>query len=130
MAPQLMLLPAPPPSLQTLVEKRRDYLRERREAQFDAFRPEYRFWSPWTAQHDRTMYLYRDAARQLHRRQRDYGRQYFDGWMDAMCSWSEARRDWTRMRSFLIQQEQLDRQEMRHAWLAPRRYAYGGLTPW
>jgi hypothetical protein len=128
--PQFVLPPAPPPSLQTLVDERRDQLRERREALFDAFRPDHMYWSPRTAHYDRTMDLYRDATRDLHRRQRDYARQYFDGWMDALCPWSKPQRDWTRMRSFLMQQAQLDRQEMRDAWLASRPYAYTGLPPW
>jgi len=128
--PPLLMPPAPPPSLQTLVDQRRDQLRERREALFDAFRPYSTYMSPWTARYDRTMDLYRDAARQLHRDQRDYSRHYFDSWMDAMCPWSKPQRDWTRMRSYLRQQEQLDRQEVRDAWLAPRRYTYAGLMPW
>jgi hypothetical protein len=128
--PQFELPPAPPPSLQTLVDERRDQLREQREARFDAFRPDYMYWSPGMAYYDRTMDLYRDARRQLHRRQRDYARQYFDGWMDALCPWSKPQRDWTQTRSFLMQQEQLDRQEMRDAWLASRPYAYPALPPW
>jgi hypothetical protein len=130
MGPQMLLPPVPPPSLQTLVDERRDQLRARREALFDAFRPDYAYPSAWGPPYDRSMYLYRDAARQLYRRQRDDMRQSFEGWMDAMCPWSKPRRDWTRMRSFLIRQEQLDRQELRDVWLASHRHTYAGFPPW
>jgi hypothetical protein len=127
---QLMLPAAPPPSLQTLVDERRDQLRERREAQFDAMSARYAYMSPWMATYDRTMDVYRDAMRQLHRRQRDYSQLHHDTWMDAMCPWSKPQRDWSRRRSYLTQMEQLDRQEAWNAWLAARPYGFAGPIPW
>jgi hypothetical protein len=128
--PQLLLPAAPPPSLQTLVDERRDQLRARREALFDAIGTRYAYMSPWMVTYDRTMDAYQGAMRQLHRRQRDYARLHHDAWMDAMSPWSKPQRDWSRMRSYLTQMEQLDRQEARDAWLAPRSYAFAGPVPW
>ena len=128
--PQLLLPAAPPPSLQTLVDERRDQLRARREALFDAIGARYAYLSPWMATYDRTMDAYQEAMRQLHRRQRDYSRLHHDAWMDAMSPWSKPQRDWSRMRSYLTQMEQLDRHEVRDAWLTTRSYAFAGPISW
>ena len=128
--PQLVLAAAAPRTLQTLVDERRDQLRERREAQFDAMSGRYAYMSPWLVNYDRRMELYQDAMRQLHRRQRDYARLHHDAWLDAMHPWSKPQRDWSRMRSYLTQMDQLDRQEARDAWLATRSYAFAGPIPW
>jgi hypothetical protein len=82
--PQLLLPVAQPPSLQTLVDERRDHLRARREALFDTIGARYAYMSPWMVTHDRTMDAYQEAMRQLHRRQRDYAQLHHDAWMDAM----------------------------------------------
>lgn len=128
--PQLLLPVAPPPSLQTLVDERRDQLRARREALFDTIGARYAYMSPWMVTYDRTMDAYQEALRQLHRRQRDYARLHHDAWMDAMSPWSKPKRDWSRMRNYLTQMDQLDRQEARDAWLATRSYAFAGPVPW
>jgi hypothetical protein len=128
--PQLLMPVAPPPSLQTLVDERRDQLRARREALFDAIGARYAYLSPWMATYDRTMDAYQEAMRQLHRRQRDYAQLHHDTWMDAMSPWSKPQRDWSRMRSYLTQMEHLDRQEARDAWLTTRSYAFAGPIPW
>jgi len=128
--PQLLLPAAPPPSLQTLVDERRDQLRARREALFDASGARFAYLSPWMVTYDRTMDAYQEAMRQLHRRQRDYSQLHHGAWMDAMSPWSKPQRDWSRMRSYLTQMEQLDRQEVRDAWLTTRSYAFAGPIPW
>jgi len=128
--PQLLLPAAPPRSLQTLVDERRDQLRARRDALFDTIGARYAYISPRMVTYDRTMDAYQEAMRQLHRRQRDYARLHHDAWMDAMSPWSKPQRDWSRMRSYLIQMEQLDRQEARDAWLTTPSYAFSGPVPW
>jgi hypothetical protein len=128
--PQLLPPIAPPPSLQTLVDERRDQLRERREAQLDAISGRYAYMSPWLVSYDRNMELYQDAMRQLHRQRRDHSQLHHDAWMDAMHPWSRPQRNWSRIRSYLTQMEQLDRQEARDAWLATRGYAFAGPIPW
>jgi hypothetical protein len=128
--PQPLLPAAPPRSLQTLVDERRDQLRARRDALFDTIGARYAYISPRMVTYDRTMDAYQEAMRQLHRRQRDYARLHHDAWMDAMSPWSKPQRDWSRMRSYLTQMEQLDRQEARDAWLATRSYAFAGPVPW
>ena len=126
---QSLLPAAPPPSLQTLVDERRDQLRERREAWLDAISGRYAYMSPWMAHYDRNMELYQDAMRQLHRRQRDYSQLYRDAWMDALHPWSRPQRNWSRIRSYLMQMEQLDRQEARDAWLEAHPYAFARPIP-
>ena len=53
--PQLVLAAAAPRTLQTLVDERRDQLRERREAQFEAISGRYAYMSPWLVNYDRSM---------------------------------------------------------------------------
>jgi hypothetical protein len=128
--PQVLLPPAPPPSLQTLVDERRDQLRARREALFDAIGTRYAYMSPGMMTYDRTMDAYQKAMRELYRRQRDYSQLRHNAWMDAMSPWSRPQRDWSRMHSYLTQMEQLDRQEAHDAWFATPSYAFAGPAPW
>jgi hypothetical protein len=128
-----MLVPAaPPPSLQTLVDERRDQIRMRREAMFDAMTGRYAYLPPWQADYDRTMDGYRDAMRALYRQQRDYSQARHDALFDAMCPWHKPMRDSSRVRNYLIQMDQLDRREAFDSWLpmVGRPVAYTGSLPW
>ncbi len=114
---------APPPSLQTLVD-------ERRNALFDAY-SERTAWLPiGLAAHDQAIERHQDALRRLHREQRDAAQLQHDAWMDAMCPWSKPQRDWSRQRSFLRQMGQLDRQEWRDAHRYGAPFALAGPYPW
>jgi hypothetical protein len=121
---------SPPPSLQTLVDERRDQLRARREAMFDAYSGRYGYMPPWLAQYDAAMDQYRDAMRRLYRQQRDYSRMRHNSWMDAMCPWSRAQRDWSEQRSYLTQMDQLDRQQYWDSYLYRRPFGAFGPIPW
>lgn len=127
---QVRLPAVPPPTLQDLIDQRRDELRERREALFDAMTGRFAYMSPGLAAHDRAMEDREDAMRQLHRLQRDSARQYQDSMLDTLHPWSRPQRERSRMRSYLMQMEQLDRREARDAWLATRPYAMAGPMPW
>jgi hypothetical protein len=121
---------APPPSLQTLVDERRDLLRKRREAMFDAYGGRYAYMPPWMAGYDSAVEQYRDAMRRLYRQQRDYSRMRHNSWMDALCPWSKPQRDWSEQRSYVTQMDQLDRQEYWNNYLYGQPFAAGGPIPW
>jgi hypothetical protein len=124
-----LLPPAPPPSLQALLDQRRDRIRERREAMFgtsgwrDASMP-----PGWAAYAD-GMDRYRDAMRSLYRQRRDYSRQRHNSWMDAFCPWSRPQRERSDLRSYLIQRDRLDRQERRDAFTSGQPRGFGASIP-
>jgi hypothetical protein len=123
----LLPLPAAPPrSLQTLVDERRDLLRERRRARFDLYSGRYLYTPPGFLAYDATMDSYRDAMRTLHRRQRDYARLHHDAMLDSMVPWSRPQRERSQIRSYLIQMEQLDRQEADERYLYGEPFAFAG----
>lgn len=122
----LSTLPAAPPaSLQTLVDERRDTIRKRREAMFDTFGSRYAYMPPGWATYEDGMDRYRDAMRVLYRQQRDYSRQHHNAWADAFCPWSKPRRERSELRSYLTQMDQLDRQEYREAAFYGQSWGYG-----
>lgn len=130
-APPSRLLPAaPPPSLQTRIDERRDQHRRQREALFGAARARYPYtppyMPPWMATYDRSRSLYRDGMRQSFRRQRDDSTRHRDSWMDAMCPWSKPQRNQSWMRNDRTRMDPLDRQQVRDAWPATRPYLFGG----
>jgi hypothetical protein len=127
---QLLVPAPPPPSLQTLVDERRDQLRERHRAMFETMRARSGYLYPWMTEHDRTMDGYRDTMRRLYRQQRDYSQRRHDTLMDAMCPWSKPQRDRFRVRSYLSQMEQLDRREAWSARMGGWPYALSGPLPW
>jgi hypothetical protein len=125
-----LLPPAPAPSLQTLVDQRRDMIRKRREAMFDAYGWRDTYTPPMWSVYQDDMERYRDAMRALYRQQRDYSRQYHDNWMDAFCPWSRPRREWNDVRSYQNQMDRLDWQEGRDAQMYGQPWGYGAPMPW
>jgi hypothetical protein len=123
-------MPAVPPSLQTLVDERRDLLRQRRNALFDAYTGRLATLPAWLAAHDDAVERYQDTLRQLHRRERDLSRLQHDAWMDAMSPWWKPQRDWSRQRNYLMQMEQLDRQELRDSYPYGTPFAFAGPAYW
>ena len=120
----------PPRSLQTLVDERRDLLRQRRNATLDAYSGRGASMPPWMAAYDDAVERYRDAMRLSYRQRRDYNMARHDRWMDAMCPWSKPQRDWSRQRSVRMQMEQLDRRAARDAWWYGEPAAIAGSAPW
>jgi hypothetical protein len=122
--------PVPPPSLQTLVDQRRDAIRDRRKAMYDGLYGGYGYMPPGWADYRWGMDRYRDAMRALYRQQRDFSRQYHNSWLDAFCPWSKPERDWREMRNYATQMDQLDWQEYRNAFPYGRPWGYGAPIPW
>ncbi len=125
-----ILVPSPPPSLQTLVDERRDMLRKRREAMLDAYGGRHAYMPPWLVGYDNAVEQYREAMRRLYREQRDYSRMRHNSWMDAMCPWSKPQRDWSERRSYQTQMDQLDRREYWDSYLYGRPFPAYGTIPW
>ena len=124
-----LLPPVPPASLQTLLDQRRDRIRERREAMFDASGWRDASMPPdWAAYAD-GMDRYRDASRALYRQRRDYSRQHHNSWMDAFCPWSRPQRERSDRRRYLAQRDRLDWQERRDAFTYGQPWGFGAPLP-
>jgi rhodanese-related sulfurtransferase len=118
-------LPTPPPSLQTLVDERRDALRRRRNARFDAVTGRALYRSPMIAALERMSDDYRDARRAAQRRHRDAVRLHQDTMRDVYAPWTRPYHEAAEMRHFLSQMRQLDREEILDGY----RFTYG-YPPW
>jgi hypothetical protein len=124
-----VLPPAPPPSLQTLLDQRRDRIRERRAAMFDAYDRRDASMPPGWAAYADGMDRYRDAMRALYRQRRDHSRQHHNSWMDAFCPWSRPQRERSDLRSYLTQRDWLDWQERRDAFTYGQPWGFGAPLP-
>jgi thiosulfate/3-mercaptopyruvate sulfurtransferase len=113
----------PAPSLQTLVDQRRDALRARQERRFEVITGRQLFRPAWIAEREAMFDGYRESMQQAHRHFRDTTRLYRDAYSDAVAPWARPQREWAEMRHFLMQMEQLDREE------SLERYRYAHL-PW
>lgn len=122
--------PNPPRSLQSLIDERRDLQRQRRTERFDAYTGRRASLPVGLAAYDDAVRQHQDALRQLYRERRDYDQWQHDSWMDAFCPWSRPLRERTRQRSYLMQMEQLDRQELRDAHLLGVPFALTGPARW
>jgi len=118
-------LMGPPRSLQTLVDERRDALRRRRNAYFDAASGRHLFQPAWLTAREEMLDGYQDSRRAAHRQYRDSTKLYRDAMRDAYAPWSRPRHEWAEIRHFVSQMEQLDRQEHYDALRLTRAYA-----PW
>jgi hypothetical protein len=116
--------------LQSLVDERRQRLRERRNAMLDAYGGPRGHMPPWFGAYDDAVERYRDARRSMYRQRRDFDRQRHTEWMDAICPWSKPQRDWSAQRSYRRQMEQLDRQELRDAYMGRPPFGFGGPPGW
>lgn len=110
----------PAPSLQTLVDQRRDALRARQERRFEAITSRQPVRPAWIAEREAMFDRYRESMQQAHRHFRDTTRLYQDAYCDAVAPWARPQREWSEMRHFLMQMDQLDREES----LDRYRYAY------
>ncbi len=129
---EFVLPAAPPPSLQTLVDERRDALRKRRKAQFDLYSGRRFYLPPGLLAHTEAMDRYRDAVRELYRQQRDYNKMYRDARMSYMNPWSKPFHDLAEERHYAMQMDQLDWQELRDELTLGPPFAYAGPLgfPW
>lgn len=102
----------PAPSLQTLVDERRDALRRRRDDYLEAISGRRLLRPPWVTAHRELMDDYRERLRATQRRYRDAMRLRRDALQDACTPWSRPMRDWAEIRQFVSQMQQLDRQDL------------------
>jgi hypothetical protein len=124
-----LLPPGPPRTLQSLVDERRDQIRAQQRAMLDAWRGPGAM-PAWFPAYDAAVERHRQDLRSAWRQRRDFDQVRHDGWMDAICPWSKPQRNSSRQRSYLMQMEQLDRQEARNASLYGAPPAFGGPIPW
>ena len=122
----LVLPPAPPRSLQSLVDERREDLQKRRRARFDLYTRRHLFMPPWLIARDGVMDRYRDVIREVHRQQRDYAQLHRDARMAYMSPWSKPFHDWAEARHYATQMEQLDWEELRDDLMVGPPFAYSG----
>jgi thiosulfate/3-mercaptopyruvate sulfurtransferase len=101
----------PPVSLQSLVDERRDALRQRRERQIDAVTGRRWFQPAWVRMRSASMDRYGDEARAAQRARRDAMRHYRDTLLDLRSPWSRHVRERAEIRRIAAQMDRLDRQE-------------------
>jgi hypothetical protein len=100
-----------PVSLDTLVDERRDALRDRREAYFEARRAAHGIYSPWMDQRRRVSREYSDLMRRNYRVHRDAMKHIHDVYRSQFMPWSRSFSDWAEDRRYAIAMSNLDRQE-------------------
>ena len=119
-----------PSSLDTLVDERRDALRDRREARHDRMRMLYGIYSPWTDYQRIVWRAYSDQMRDMYRAHRDAMKFHHDLRRSTFMPWSRPFTEAAEARRFLLAMDNLDRQEL----MDELRYAYhpglGGPVPW
>ena len=125
----LVLPPAPPRSLQSLVDERREELQKRRRARFDLYSGRHLYLPPGMLGHDPMMDRYREVIREAQRQQRDYARLNRDAWMSLLAPWSKPHRDWAEARHYAIQMEQLNWEELRDDRMLGPPFAHSGVFP-
>ena len=109
-----------PRSLDTLVDERRDALRDRREAFHDSMRALYGIYSPWMDYERSVRRAYSDRMRDLYRAHRDATKFHRDLQRGYFMPWSKGFTDAAEARRYLFAMENLDRQEL----MDDLRYAY------
>lgn len=109
--PAYQLVWSGPVSLDTLVDERRDALRDRREAYFEARRAAHGIYAPWMDQRRRVSREYSDLMRRNYRAHRDAMKHFHDVYRSQFMPWSRSFSDWAEDRRYAIAMSNLDRQE-------------------
>lgn len=101
-----------PRSLDSLIDERRDALRDRRLARSDHFRRLYGLFDPAT-EYDRDLHrAYAERMRDLYRAHRDAMQFHRDAYLAAVMPWAKAHKDFVDARRHAFALENLERQEM------------------
>ena len=129
-APEYQLLWTGPRSLDSLIDERRDALRDRRMARSDAFRHLYGLFDP-VMEYERGLHrAYSDRMRNLYRAHRDAMQFHRDAYLTTFMPWAKAHKDTVDARRQAFALESLERQEM----MEDLRFAYepmfGPPFPW
>ncbi|MGD8932153.1 MAG: hypothetical protein PVI52_06245 [Chromatiales bacterium] len=119
-----------PRSLDTLVDERRDALRDRREAFHDNLRARHGMYTPWMDHERKIWKAYSDQMRDIYRAQRDANKFYHDQFRMNFMPWSQAFHDRAEARRFAIAMDNLDRQEIMDEIRFTELPLLGGLFPW
>jgi len=101
-----------PPSLDSLVDERRDALRDRREAFHDSMRMLYGMYSPWMDYERSVWRAYSDQMRDLHRAHRDAMKFHHDLQRSYFMPWSRPFTEAAEARRFALAMDSRDRQEL------------------
>lgn len=109
-----------PRSGDSLIDKRRDALRDRREAFHDSLRKLYGIYSPWMDYERDVWRAYSDQMRDINRVHRDAMKFYHDQQRSYFMPWTRAFTEAAEARRFALAMESLDRQEVMDEF----RYAY------
>ena len=128
--PEYQLLWTGPRSLDSLIDERRDALRDRRMARSDAFRHLYGLFDP-VMEYERDLHrAYSDRMRNLYRAHRDAMQFNRDAYLATFMPWAKAQKDAVDARRHAFALESLERQEM----MEDLRFAYepmfGAPFPW
>jgi hypothetical protein len=128
--PEYQLLWTGPRSLDSLIDERRDVLRDRRRARSDAFRHLHGLFDP-VMEYERDLHrAYSDRMRDLYRVQRDAMQFHRDAYLAAFMPWAKMHKDRVDARRHGFALESLERQEM----MDDLRFAYeplfGPPFPW
>jgi hypothetical protein len=119
-----------PRSLDTLVDERRDALRDRREAFHERIRKLSGIYSPWM-EHERAVWrAYSDRMRDLHRAHRDAMKFHHDLQRSYFMPWSRPYTETADARRFLSAMESLDRQEIRDGIMFAYQPVFRGPYLW
>ena len=119
-----------PRSLDSLIDERRDALRDRREAFHDSMRRLYGIYSPWMDYERDVWRAYSDQMRDLYRAHRDAMKFHHDLLRSQFMPWSRAFTEAAEARRFLFAMDSLDRQELMDEFRYAYQPVFGVPYPW
>ncbi len=128
--PQYLLQWAGPRSLDSLIDERRDALRDRRLARSDSFRRLYGLFDP-VMEYERDLHrVYSERMRVLYRVHRDARQFHRDAYLATFMPWAKAHKDLADARRHAFALESLERQELMEHRLFAYEPAFGVPFPW
>ena len=128
--PSYTLLWNGPRSLDTLVDERRDALRDRREAFHDSMRMFHGIYSPWM-DHERDVWqAYSDQRRDMYRAYRDAVKFNHDQFRGYFMPWNQAFTKAAEARCFALAMDNLERQEAMDEFRYSYEPLFGAPYPW
>jgi hypothetical protein len=116
---------APPSSLRTLVEERREAINRHRSDYLDRVTGRRFFQPPWVTARQDMLDDYRDSVRAANRMHRDTMRLYRDTARHSRLPWSHPYHEQAEIRHYVAEMDRMDRQEFLDGLRFARAYA-----PW
>lgn len=128
--PEYQLIWTGPRTLDTLIDERRDALRDRRMARSDRLRRMYGLVDP-VMDYERDMYLaYSDRMRALYRAHRDAMKYNRDAFLATFMPWAKVRQDQADSRRHAFALDSLERQEVMDDLTFAYEPVFGLPFPW